>query len=177
MTSAWYLFLRKQRTKGKWGSNYALNSNMVNTKFQHHTPFVLPTKVTLKLAELHCLLNFYQWKISLPLFPPLANDHITLRHKTQYLRNPYAKTSTHYLHSYSSRFSFPPSLSTPSSKTYLSWDSLDTTPLLLYLGAWTVKYSPQDPPPQKKVSLVWCQLCDILSSVHYCTEGDVQISN
>ena len=32
-------------------------------------------------------------------------------------------------------------------------------------------------PPQNKVSLAWCQLCDIRSSVHYCNDWDLQSSN
>ena len=45
----------------KWGSNYALKPNIVSPKFRHHTLFVLPTKVTLKLVSLHYLLPLHHW--------------------------------------------------------------------------------------------------------------------
>ena len=149
---------------------------MVNTKFQHRTPFILPTKVTLKLAELHHLLTIYHWQTSLPLFSTLSNEHIALRYKTQHLRNKHAKMCKHYSHCYFSGFYFCPPLSTPSSQAYTSWGGSNNFPFSVYLGERTVKYSSQDPPSQKKVSLALCKLWDIRSSVHYCTEGDVKKS-
>ena len=35
----------------------------------------------------------------------------------------------------------------------------------------------QDHPSQNEVTFSLCQLCDVNSEVHYCTEGDLQISN
>ena len=35
----------------------------------------------------------------------------------------------------------------------------------------------QYPPSQNKVTFSWCQLCDVNSELHYCTEVDVQIPN
>ena len=49
----------------KWGSNYTLNISMVNPKFLCHTPFVQPTKVTMKLSSLNHLRPLRQWKIVL----------------------------------------------------------------------------------------------------------------
>ena len=150
---------------------------MVNPTFQHHAPFVIPTNITLKLAALCRLLHICHWQRSLPILPNFSNKHIVLRHKTQHLRYSHAKTCTHYLHCYLSVFYFHPPLSTPSSQYYVSWDGSDNYPISVYLGKWTVKYSLKDSPPQNKVSLSWCKLCGICSSLHYCTEGDVQSSN
>ena len=33
------------------------------------------------------------------------------------------------------------------------------------------------PSSQNKVSLAWCQLCDVISAVHYCTGVDIQSPN
>ena len=84
----------------KWGSDYDLKTNMVNPIFEHHTPFVLPTKVTLKLAELHIISNLQCCQKILPILPPLSNENIALWCKTQHLQNTHAKTCTHYLHHY-----------------------------------------------------------------------------
>ena len=46
----------------KWGSNSALKPKMVNPMFQHHTPFVQPTEVTLKLASLYHIIFIHHWK-------------------------------------------------------------------------------------------------------------------
>ena len=59
---------------------------MVNPKFQHHTPFVLPKKVTLKLASLHGSIYIRHWQRSLPLYPPFSNEHIALQRKTRHLQ-------------------------------------------------------------------------------------------
>ena len=73
--------------------------------------------------------------------------------------------------------SFRPLWSISSSQAYASSDGLYTYPLSVYLCKRTTKYSSQDPPPQNKVIFSWCQLCDVRSSVHYCTYGDVQSLN
>ena len=127
----------------KWGLNYALKPNIVNTKYQHQTPFVIPTKVTVKLAALHRLLLLHHWKRSFPHFFPLSNEHIALRSKTLHLRNPHAKTCTHYLHRYFYPDCFCPSVLTPISQAYAPWYGSDNYPLSVYLGGWTVKYNLQ----------------------------------
>ena len=125
----------------KWGSNYALKPNMVDPKFQHRTPFALPTKLTLKLAVLHCLLTLHHLQIILPLSPPLLNEYMSLQHITWHLWNLHTKTCTHYLCRYFSRFYFTSLLSTQSYKYYVSWYGSDNSPLLVDFGKWAVKYS------------------------------------
>ena len=39
-----------------------------------------------------------------------------------------------------------------------------------------MKYIFQYPHSQDKVTLVWCQLCDVNSAVYYYNEGDIHIS-
>ena len=156
---------RDQPCTHKWGSNYALNPNMVYPKFHHNTPFVLPTKVTLKLAALHCILHFHHWQRILPILPPLSNEHIILRHKTQHLINMHDKTCKHYLHRYFYGFSFHPPLSTPSSQAYASWDCLDTSLLLVYLGEWTAKYNFAGPIFKKKC--LWHGVNFVKSALQY----------
>ena len=75
----------------KWVYNYPLKPNIVNTKFQHHTPFVIPTKLTLKLSVIHSLIPLCNWQRSLPIFPPFSNKHNALQRITRHLRNLYAK--------------------------------------------------------------------------------------
>ena len=123
---------------------------MVNPKFQHHTPFVLPAKVTMNLATLHCIIHIHQRQRSITLYPNFSNDHIAMRHKTQHLRNPHETPCTHSLHRYFSGFYFHPPLSATSFQAYASWEGLDTPPLSIYLGEWTVKYSLKHPPSPKQ---------------------------
>ena len=77
----------------------------------------------------------------------------------------------------SPKSSFRTLLSTPSSLYYEATESLDNSPFYVYLVELRLKYGSQDPPFQNKVTFSWCQLCDVNSSVHYCTEGYVQIPN
>ena len=148
---------------------------MVNPKFQHHAPFLLTTKVTLKLAALCRLHHLHHWQRSIHLLPPLSNEHITLRRKTQHLWNPHDKMWTYYFYHYFSRSYFHPPISTKLSQAYASWDGSNTPPLLVYLGEWIVKYSfVITPLPKIIVFGIKRHLCDICSLVHYCTEGNVQ---
>ena len=140
---------------------------MANPKFQHHPPFVLPTKVTLKLAELHRLLPIPLWKRSIRLFPPLSNEHITLQRKTQYLQNQHVKMCTRYLHRYLSKIAVSSSaintkcssLCVPEWFGYLS---------LIGLVGWTNCEIQLTRPPFPKqsnsfmVSTLWCQLFSTL---------------
>ena len=97
-------------------------------KSKNLTPHTLcfTKKLTQKLASLHHILPLYHWQRSLPLLPPFSNEHITLWRKTRHLWYQYMKMFTHYLHHYFSEYSFRPPLSTPSSRSYMSWYGLDT---------------------------------------------------
>ena len=124
---------------------------MVNPKFQHHTPFVIPTKVTLELAERHCLIYLHHLQISLPLLPPLSNEHIALRRKLNTFKILMQKrVHITYTAIYPDFFVHPP-LSTPSSQAYASWCGSDTSPFSVYLGEKNVKYSSQDPPSPQNI--------------------------
>ena len=150
---------------------------MVNPKSQYHRPIVIPKKVTLKLKALHHLIHLTERKISLHLLPPLSNAHIDFRSKNQHLQNLHAKACKHYLHHYLWESYFRPMISTPIYWSYDTSDGSDTSPLSAYLGEWTVKYSPKDPPFRNTVNFSWCKISDVNSLVHYCTEGYVQSPN
>ena len=95
-----YLAAVDQLCHRKWGPNFALKSNTINPKAHHYQPFVLPPKVSEKLAAIYLLIHITHWKISLPLLLSLKNARITLRHKAQQLKNMYAKACKQYLHHY-----------------------------------------------------------------------------
>ena len=116
-------------------------------------------------------------KIGLTLFPPFPNENIALRHKTQLLLKLACEHCTHFLNRYLSWSPFRPLLLTPSSQSCASWGGLDNYSLSFDLGEWTVEYISQDPPSQNKVTFSWCQICDIRSSLHSCTEVYLQSSN
>ena len=150
----------------KWGSNYSLKPKMVNSIFQHRTPFVLPTNVTLKLASINNLFPLRHWQRSLTLFPHLSNEHIALRRKNQHLRNQYSKMCTHYLHQYFSESYFSLRYQHQVINLIRLGIFFYTYPLLVYLGELTIKYSLQDPLPRKSefgmVSNFWCQIFSTL---------------
>ena len=137
---------------------------MVNTTFQHHPPFVLPINLTLKLAALHRLLLLHHWQRSLPLFPTLSNECIALRHKTQHLWNIHTRclNITYTVISPNSLFGLR------YQHQVIELGRPQTVRILLpYWFTWV----------NKKVSLAWCHIWDVRSSVQYCTEVDLQSSN
>ena len=136
---------------------------MVNIKFQHHTPFLLPTKVTLKPVELHPNIYLRPLQRSLPLISHLSNEQIMLQRNTQHLQNQHAKMCTHYLHQ-------------ALGIMHLGTDCI----LLLYQFTWENEpqnTASQDPPSQSKV--IFRGVNFVMSHLQYiiCTEGGVQISN
>ena len=148
--------------------------NMVNPKTQHHQPCVLPPKVSGKPTTLHLLPTLTCWKMSLPIFFPLINTHLSLRHRTLHLQNLHEKTCKHYLcHFFYGSFFWLP-LSIPSSRIYETPDVLDTSPYSVWTGEWTDIYSSQYPLSRNRVSLEWYKLYDVDSAVNYYTGGYVQ---